>query len=375
MTEEGQRLIVSHIAKPAHIDDVVATALLLHNNPGYQPIRFPHNSEQMAQAMEIGSIMVDCGRQYNPGKGLFDHHQDASLECSALLVANHLGYEQFSQSMAGIFMSDKDVFGLKSALSKHKHQAQGFPRFDANKPMNGVFIPEEIKINRLGADMTAKLAAVIEYNVASLKYNDLYSHFVRSIWREIPYELKEKEAQMAVSARFEESEALRTAEVIYIAGLKVVISHRPVEAHIFFSGLQADILVSSSAMNPDHTSFIRGSIDRLESVNLSRMAEILGVPSVFNHASGHLSVLKSKLEHLDYAQMVDGLSTVINHGINYGANQDGRLTVDRINARLNLNSLVALDNGYNRLNSLSPQTRRPEEKHTTQVIGKALRSL
>lgn len=346
MIGKEQKLIVSHIAKPAHIDDVVATALLLHKNPEYRPIRFPHDSEPMKQAMEMGSIMVDCGNKYDPDKGLFDHHQDPSIECAALLVANHLGYDCFAKSAAGVFMSDKDVHGLRTALLVHKEQRQGFPQFNDNESINGLFLPEEVKINRLGSDMTLDLAQVIEFNVSSLKLNDLYSHFIRSTWRDMPNELKEKEAHMAVAARFEEAEALRTAEVFYIGDLKVVISHEPVESHIFFSRMKADILVSSSPMNPEHTSFTRGSVDRLKSVDISRMSEILGVPAVFNHGSGHLSVLKSKLHHLDHAKMIDGLSTIINHG--------RHLTVDpRSRNRLTLNNLVTFGKDHDRL-SIAP---------------------
>lgn len=83
-------LIVTHPGG-AHFDEVTAIALVLATDKGQFKIerRLPEQSELDDPSMWV----IDTGRQYKPERRNFDHHQDAGLAASFVLVARHLGLE------------------------------------------------------------------------------------------------------------------------------------------------------------------------------------------------------------------------------------------------------------------------------------------
>lgn len=84
--------IVTHDGK-AHMDELLASALLalyMESEPDEIIRMDPREAEKIVSSGKPGKNrwFLDCGMALDPSKGLFDHHQDRNLDCSALLIFN-----------------------------------------------------------------------------------------------------------------------------------------------------------------------------------------------------------------------------------------------------------------------------------------------
>ncbi len=83
-------IIITHNGK-AHLDEILAISLLAYkfNQLPEKIIRV--NPEKAAELITTNqydnkTFFIDCGLKFNSAKNFFDHHQEKSLGCSALLV-------------------------------------------------------------------------------------------------------------------------------------------------------------------------------------------------------------------------------------------------------------------------------------------------
>ncbi|MBL8027502.1 MAG: MYG1 family protein [Fibrobacteres bacterium] len=82
--------ILTHDGK-AHMDELLAIALIAIHN-GEEPANIERRQSQaVSDAVAAGNIpentwLVDVGLVYDPERNLYDHHQDGSLDCSALQI-------------------------------------------------------------------------------------------------------------------------------------------------------------------------------------------------------------------------------------------------------------------------------------------------
>lgn len=80
--------VITHNGK-AHMDELLAIALLsIHNKELPTEIIRIHPNEAIELISENSkdTYFIDCGLQFNPDKGHFDHHQSKDMPCAALLV-------------------------------------------------------------------------------------------------------------------------------------------------------------------------------------------------------------------------------------------------------------------------------------------------
>lgn len=112
--------IITHDRK-AHLDEVLAAALLgihLQEDPA-EILRIP--SREAAQRVAAGEIgpeewFLDCGMAFDKEARLFDHHQEGSLGCAALLVFQSF-FPHLEESELGDYIrlaSRVDTEGLRS---------------------------------------------------------------------------------------------------------------------------------------------------------------------------------------------------------------------------------------------------------------------
>ena len=78
--------IITHPGR-AHADEFLACSLLLYRYPEAQVLRREPSQEELDDPQ---TIVVDQGGINDPSRNLFDHHQDPSLPCAAVLVLEHL---------------------------------------------------------------------------------------------------------------------------------------------------------------------------------------------------------------------------------------------------------------------------------------------
>ena len=94
MTTKKQ-LIVTH-PRSAHFDEVTAVSLVMASRPEVS-FRIERRQPERWELDAPDVWVIDTGRRYEPDKRNFDHHQDANLPASFVLVAGHLG---LAESMA-----------------------------------------------------------------------------------------------------------------------------------------------------------------------------------------------------------------------------------------------------------------------------------
>lgn len=82
-------MIVTHTAPDL---DAIASVWLLRRYGGQAlvPVAFVNTGAPDPAVLAQASAVVDTGREYDPARNRFDHHQDAALSSAAMLVWTHL---------------------------------------------------------------------------------------------------------------------------------------------------------------------------------------------------------------------------------------------------------------------------------------------
>lgn len=108
------KTIITH-SGTFHIDEIAACALLQIFQPNIYTIkRIAHQDPIPADA----DFVIDIGRQYDPSKGLFDHHQWKHGKSSAGLMWEYLGVaEQYPYISNIINLIDQHDVGIRKATA------------------------------------------------------------------------------------------------------------------------------------------------------------------------------------------------------------------------------------------------------------------
>jgi len=102
----------------AHMDDLLTVALLTPLIPGLRILRLDPTE---AEINDPQVIVADIGRVYDPERRCFDHHQDAELPASFVLVLQYLGlWEGFRDCFPWAeYMSKMDTRGPNATLMEY----------------------------------------------------------------------------------------------------------------------------------------------------------------------------------------------------------------------------------------------------------------
>jgi Uncharacterised protein family (UPF0160) len=85
----GTRLIVTH-GGTAHFDELTAISLVMAVHPAVS-FRVDRRLPGQGELDDADTWVIDTGRRYDPERRNFDHHQDAGLPASFVLVAGYFG--------------------------------------------------------------------------------------------------------------------------------------------------------------------------------------------------------------------------------------------------------------------------------------------
>lgn len=122
-----------------HADEVVAVALLKYHLEGVGEVIRTRDHELIRMASKT-SYIIDVGGVYDNNNYMFDHHQDASLPCSAVLVWKWLkrGFyhgpklNQFIDALSLADCGDKEFFKwaetIPEGVRTFVHLVSGFNR-------------------------------------------------------------------------------------------------------------------------------------------------------------------------------------------------------------------------------------------------------
>jgi len=108
------KTIITH-SGAFHLDELTACALLhVCTTNTYQITRISQQSPIPANA----DFVIDIGRQYDPSKGLFDHHQWEHGKSSAGLIWEHLGVSDTYPRISSIIeLIDQHDVGIRKATA------------------------------------------------------------------------------------------------------------------------------------------------------------------------------------------------------------------------------------------------------------------
>lgn len=124
--------IITHPGR-AHADEFLACSLLIYKYPEAQVLRRPPTPQEMEDSQ---TIIVDQGGAHDPSRSLFDHHQDPSLPCAAVLVLEHLtrlSREDLYDILPWLkVMSLGDCGGLKAVGAPYNLDPQGVLSLQVN---------------------------------------------------------------------------------------------------------------------------------------------------------------------------------------------------------------------------------------------------
>lgn len=102
----------------AHMDDLLTVALLTPLIPG---LKIERREPTEAEINDPRVMVADIGRVYDPERRCFDHHQDAGLPASFVLVLQYLGiWETFKDCFLWAeYMSKMDARGPTATLAEY----------------------------------------------------------------------------------------------------------------------------------------------------------------------------------------------------------------------------------------------------------------
>ncbi len=254
------RKIITH-QRPGHADDILAVALLSQKYPGAE-IEFisPQSPELEKYKNDPSIILVDVGKDYSPEKKNYDHHQNADLPCSLVLVLRH----EFPEYYQLIEKSPLLKESLEFIDYKDRFGAKKVEEITGINPV-GSFLLEELVVKSLGKTPEG----------------------LKTLGKAIVERLEE-ELQLR--------KALSSVERKEIDGLKVILDPVgiPIQVMMQEFGKDAfDLVIQRNIRNPQHTSITRNSFSpRADEIDLEPLRE----EASFFHQTGFMCVLPEPFE-------------------------------------------------------------------------------
>jgi len=266
--------VVSH-PKPYHLDDFLSVSLLLYKYPGAVH-RVARNRDDVYRILEEEkpdlAIVVDVGERYDVGEKVrwYDHHQDASLPCSLVLVLRH--------EFPDLYRKILEVEPLRKML-----------QYLDTRDRFGVDRANEVLGIRDPIDLMRYLPTIFLTEPSP----EVGKNFVKLV--EAFYRAKER------------------ARVLNVDGVKVAIidlDQREVPASVVFDVTGADLLIQRNSRNPRHTNVMKNNRSPLyDKIDLSKLARMY--PIVFLHKNGFLAVLDVPIESLSRRDIEDIVRTIL----------------------------------------------------------------
>jgi len=155
--------ILTHDGK-FHADDVFSVATLSILNDGKIKITRSRNPETIEKFLKAGDIIVDNGRDYNPEKNIFDHHQEGGA-----------GARESGVPYAGFGLIWKH-FGRQVCLKEIKKQNSEFKKAEENKTADELNLNETVEYVWQQVDS----GIVSNIDATDTGYTDYYSEKTHS---------------------------------------------------------------------------------------------------------------------------------------------------------------------------------------------------
>lgn len=126
-----------------HRDELVACGLIMASAPKSEKFQILRRDPTAEELNDPSIWVVDCGRQHDPSKHNFDHHQDRNLPAAFRLVAQHLEIDHLAKDIYPWWefasRCDTDLFGAFRSVG-----LEGENGFKTVDPMSG-FITKVIE--------------------------------------------------------------------------------------------------------------------------------------------------------------------------------------------------------------------------------------
>ena len=285
--------LITH-SGPFHTDDVFATALLLHFFPDAEVIRT--RDEALITA---GDIVYDVGRQYDPAKNRYDHHQ-----AGAIHRQNGIIYSSF-----GLLWRE---YGVEYCAGSHEAAA---------------LIEQRLVVPIDANDNGQTIANSIHEDIRQFTIDDVIGIYNPLVWFN---ESEEPDAQFHEAVRLAQmilgrmrdyaqnsamAEKLFLDEYAAATDKRIIVLDKPINVNNILD--QCPELLYVISPRPEGTwsaLAVRARADTHESrmpfpeawraKDQAELVSLTGVPDVtFCHSAGFLAVARSREGALSLAQM------------------------------------------------------------------------
>jgi hypothetical protein len=286
--------IVSH-NKPYHLDDYLSVSLLLYYSKGKEVeiINKSPNDNIEDYLKDENTIVVDIGKDYNPNKNNYDHHQDKELPCSLVLILKELL---------------QDINPLEIEFIKI------IDTIDRLGPNSYKKLPEDllIKLKIITMSNYSEIAGEILLENINDKYMK-YEEFLEKLYKRLDEKGILEEAKEKYEK--EEKEYLRKKNELKILNYrdyKVAISNETITPFVgrLFSETNYDILIERNQFNKENTNIIKNTskeITKKIDYNKLKESEKYKDKIVFIHNTGFLVVLNQEVN-----EVINNISEILN---------------------------------------------------------------
>ena len=248
--------IITH-AGQAHVDDLMATAILLTKFPDVEVHRVSSVSER--DLNDPMTIVVDIGNEYNPSRNNFDHHHDRNLPCSLVLILQQFFPEIPTDIDELQWINDWDTKGIIATQRKW-----------------GVKLPE---FRDPLSEMVLRLFSKAEI----IRANEWLHMMLRAMGKEFLKFLKEQAIFI---------EKAKNAEVFEVKSLKVVKLDENVPIR-FVKKVHENVAVTIQPNQREPGKLTVTRIDDHPRVDFNRVRNMQGVS--FVHPNGFMAVVEPEI--------------------------------------------------------------------------------
>ena len=310
--------IVTHV-EPRHFDEFFAIAFakfFLGDSVAVEYVNSLQNLTNYTRDKEI--MLIDVGKQYNPSKLNFDHHQNKDFPCSLNLVLNFFEKECAKQGSKVITNAIKML--LNSSLVNYvdivdRYGRINFTRLEQFILKESVLFKGQVILN-VDLDLYgSKIAERLMYlSFFLVKKDDTVENWINSLYSY----LEQEGALNTAFNRIEEQlkfleEKLKESCIIEKDLIKIIVSRNSITPHHkkIFSETNADFLIEKNVLNSDYTTIVKNSdkkhLEKLEIKNLFMLES--GTPVITEN--NDILVLDVSVEKFDYYWFVSRVNDLI----------------------------------------------------------------
>ena len=290
--------VISH-KPPRHFDDFLALVFLKSKYPNAE-IEFiaPQDPVLKKYKNDKDTILVDVGGDYNPEMKNYDHHHNAELPCSfVLVIENEFPQEKEILNHPAVkFIDLSDRYGARKASEE-----LGVP-FDrqVDEMRKTVLLSEPYQDSQRAKE-------TVEAFKNALQNSQDYNSFMKAFYEEMDKRGLLEEAKEKIRKQEEEfKRKIENAKVIEVNGLRVVYSKETFAPLHYraFTTLNADLIIEKNSQNPSHTSIIKNtSSPKTQNIDLSKVFK--EYPKIFIHNNGFIAVVDAPIEKVNPERIIN----------------------------------------------------------------------